>query len=83
MIDFLLIAGPSGVSNPTGNPAPSSQAAQSPLQPHPQYPEANIKRLTDMGFSRDQAIQELASNNGDVDKAAASLFAKSLKLPGQ
>ena len=78
-------AGPSGASsnpstpNPTTNPPPPASNSPAPQQ----FPEASIKRLTDMGFGRDQAMQELQLQNGDVDKAAAALFAKSLKLPGQ
>ena len=36
-----------------------------------------------MGFRREEIITELQQHNGDKQMAAAALFAKNLKLPGQ
>lgn len=47
------------------------------------FPEASIKRIVELGFTRDQAILELQKTHGNVDVAAAALLARSLKLPSQ
>jgi len=36
-----------------------------------------VKKLTDLSFSREAAIRALRATNGDVEKAAALLFAES------
>ena len=45
------------------------------------FPEEKIQQITKMGFSREEAVQELTRCNGDANVAAASLLAKSLKVP--
>lgn len=44
----------------------------------PTFPEASVAQITSMGFTREQAIQELTKANGDVNIALSTLFAKSL-----
>ncbi|XP_077864538.1 protein DDI1 homolog 2-like, partial [Saccoglossus kowalevskii] len=43
--------------------------------------EADIKKLTDMGFSRQNVLEELRLCGGDVNKASVSLLAKTLHGP--
>ncbi|UJR34068.1 hypothetical protein I4U23_021478 [Adineta vaga] len=50
------------------------------LTPSP-FPEQSINELTKKGFTREQAIEELRSTNGDVMKALVALMAKSLSKP--
>lgn len=45
------------------------------------FPEDLIRQITKSGFTREQAIEELRSTNGDPTKALVSLMAKSLALP--
>jgi DNA damage-inducible protein 1 len=45
------------------------------------FPEADITRLTGMGFPRDKVLEELRAANGNVDQALAALFAKSFRVP--
>merc|ERR1719277_659441 len=40
--------------------------------------EADVANMMAMGFSREACVQELRNNNGDVNLAVASIFAKSL-----
>ncbi|XP_033115203.1 protein DDI1 homolog 2-like isoform X2 [Anneissia japonica] len=47
------------------------------------FSDSDIKKITDAGFSREDAIAQLQSNGGDVSLAIAALLAKSLKVPGQ
>lgn len=50
-----------------------------PPSPPPQsFPELSIQSIVSAGFPRNEAISELQKFNGDVNKAMASLFAKSL-----
>ena len=45
------------------------------------FPESDVKKLVDMGYSRDQVLAELRNNNGDVNKAMMALIAKALAMP--
>ena len=45
------------------------------------FPEESIKHITKSGFTREQAIEELKSSNGDATKALVSLMARSLAIP--
>ncbi|XP_071945805.1 protein DDI1 homolog 2-like isoform X2 [Antedon mediterranea] len=47
------------------------------------FSDSDIKKITDAGFSREDAIVELQNNGGDVSLAITALLAKSLKAPGQ
>ena len=70
-----------GQGNALGAP-PKTQAER--FQPQPQsqtqqpatsrYPESNIKLLTDLGVTREVAIQSLDASGGNVDVAASLLF---------
>ncbi|CAF1427636.1 unnamed protein product [Adineta ricciae] len=51
------------------------------LDPPSPFPERLINEITKKGFTREQAIEELKSTNGDVMKALVSLMAKSLGKP--
>ena len=44
------------------------------------FGEGDVRKIVEMGFSRDQVIEELRKFNGDSTQAMASLFAKSLKF---
>lgn len=66
-----------------------SEQSQRPREPPaatataPQtFPESDINKLTNYGFSRDQVVEELTKSNGNVDQATAALVAKSLSGPG-
>jgi tetratricopeptide (TPR) repeat protein len=48
---------------------PEAQAGSRPF-----FTEENILRITDMGFSRDQAMNALDAYDGDVERATAWLF---------
>ena len=52
-----------------------------PATPSHNFPEADVKRLTDFGFPQHQVIAELTKANGDVDQALAALFAQSFTVP--
>lgn len=55
------------------NPESESQKKQSkPLDS--QYPEPHIKQLTDLGFSREEALEALHKTGGNIDYAASLLF---------
>lgn len=60
--------GPSTVTSP--------QASSSSLRRG--ISEADVQRLVKMGLKREDIIKELASNGGDIDKAAAVLLTRSL-----
>ena len=64
-------APPPTSTGPTG-PPPSQSAPPQPQQPN--FPPESIEQLTALGFSRQQAINALASVNGDVEYAAGLLF---------
>ncbi|CAD5122502.1 DgyrCDS10926 [Dimorphilus gyrociliatus] len=49
--------------------------------PQRTFPESDINKITNYGFSRDQVIEELTRNHGNVDQAIATLFARSLAGP--
>ena len=85
---YIIILG-TGTSSgsKSSSPAKSSQpsSAQSsqpkPSTPNSNYPEADVKKLMDYGFSRQQVIEELTKAGGNVDQALAALFAKSFQMP--
>ncbi|XP_076325552.1 protein DDI1 homolog 2-like isoform X4 [Tachypleus tridentatus] len=66
----------SGSSN-QDHPSTSITSAQ----PMNDFPEENIQKLIQLGFSRENVLKALQRFNGDVDQAMAALFAMSLKLP--
>lgn len=45
------------------------------------FPEDSISHITKSGFTREQAIEELTTSNGDATKALISLMTKSLSMP--
>lgn len=57
------------------------ESTGSEQKPPDNVTEDNIQLIIKMGFTREEAIQELRKCNGDVNLAAASLLAKSLKVP--
>lgn len=65
-----LGAVPGGLPSTGTAPRPSAAKANRP-QPHS---ESNIKQLTDLGFSRTEAINALDQTNGDAELAASLLF---------
>uniref|UniRef100_T1ISG3 Ubiquitin-like domain-containing protein n=1 Tax=Strigamia maritima TaxID=126957 RepID=T1ISG3_STRMM len=46
--------------------------------PTTRFPEADVQKIVNMGFSREEVLNELQRFNGDVTQAMAALFAKSL-----
>ena len=69
---------PSQASAPQSHAASSSASALPVDSPAPSFPEADISRLTSLGFSREDCVAALRQVNGSVDLALMSLFAKSL-----
>lgn len=51
-----------------------------PPQATPTFPEASIERIVAAGFTRQEAIDGLQKQNGDVQKTLAMLFAKTMKF---
>lgn len=68
-------AGPSGAGSSAAGAGPSSNAAPA-QQPAPasKFAAADIERLTELGVSKQQAVNALEACNGDVEQAAAILF---------
>lgn len=67
---------PTAPSAPSSAPPPnaSTSAAASTASPPPQLAdEGKVNRLTEMGFSRQDAVAALSSCNGDVERAATIL----------
>lgn len=62
---------------PMKNPSQQQQGGQSLGRPNLGYREEDVKKLTDLSFPREAAIRALRATNGDVEKAAALLFAES------
>ncbi|XP_023243837.1 protein DDI1 homolog 2 isoform X2 [Centruroides vittatus] len=50
-------------------------------QPADNFTDNDVQSLVNLGFPRQQVVEELRNFNGDTTQAMASLFAKSLKLP--
>lgn len=69
--------------NETSQPGPSSdnKTVTPSASVKPDFPEEVIQRLMKNGFSRPEVLRELATANGNADKALAALFAKSFQLP--
>ena len=44
------------------------------------FPDTDVKRIIQNGFTRTEALEALESFNGNTDQALASLFAKALKF---
>ncbi len=63
----------------SGSSSSSSNAATS-VQPGDKFTEKDVQDLMKYNFGREQVIQELRRNDGDVKTATAALFAKSLKF---
>lgn len=59
-------------------PHESSQPSSS--SPQQQFSEEDIHRITTVGFTRQQAIDELRRTQGNVELALGSLLARSLKF---
>jgi DNA damage-inducible protein 1 len=59
-------------SKPTGSTTPT--IANSSSSSSSKYPNEKIKTLTDLGFSREEAIGALDACNGDAEAAANMLF---------
>lgn len=64
-------AGPS-IARP--NPAPASNPPPAPQGQASAIPEQSIKQITDMGFSREEALMALQQTNGNVEYALGLLF---------
>ncbi|CAF5196546.1 unnamed protein product [Rotaria magnacalcarata] len=59
--------------------AQSVTTAASSLTPS-SFPEKDIREITKKGFTRERAIEELKSTDGDVTKALVTLITKSLTI---
>ena len=64
---------------PISNPKPqgSTVSQPKPQQQHQGFSEDSIKTLTNLGFSRDQAVQALKACSGNTEMAASLLFQSS------
>ena len=60
-------------ATPGGSSTSSTPRGNSGTSP---FPEFSIRQITDNGFSREQAVEELRNSGGNVDEALASLLAK-------
>ncbi|KAJ2907397.1 putative dna damage-inducible protein 1 protein [Zalerion maritima] len=82
-------AGPSNASQPGPASVPATASAPTPTtsrgapsqppQPQaaasaPSFPESDIKTLTDLGFTREQAMSALQATDGNLDYAAGLLL---------
>lgn len=74
------MGGPSALQAGSSASATVANTNTQNLLPSDKFSEGDIKELTAMGFSREQAIFELRRFNGDKTQATAALFAKSLKF---
>lgn len=77
----LIGAGKSSANASSSPPNPESSQQKPSTAPASTFPEADIKKLMEYGFSRNQAEEELTRARGNVDQALAALFAKSFKMP--
>lgn len=59
------------------SPSQPTNSGPGPSDSIQQVSEASVQTLMGMGFNRDDAVQELARQGGDMNKAAGVLFAKS------
>lgn len=81
-------ASPSNLPPSSNQTASTSSATDEHLPPNPnlsvtpgdRFKEEDVQKIVTMGFTRDQAIEELRRFNGDSNQAIAALFAKSLKF---
>ncbi|XP_063965953.1 protein DDI1 homolog 2-like isoform X2 [Lytechinus pictus] len=67
-----------------GSPATSnssSSSSSSAAAASRMFPEADVKKLVDMGYPRDLVLAELRKTGGNVNKAMMALFAKSVSVP--
>ena len=78
----MISASTSGSSRPqtaTVSPMPAKDPKTN-LMPTDNFTEKEISDLLKLGFPRVNVIAELRAASGDVTKATAALFAKSLKF---
>lgn len=64
----------------TAPPVASTTTQQPPTSQSPSFDNETVKRLQDLGFSRDEAIRALTVCHGNVDQAAAMLTAQKYGL---
>lgn len=60
--------------------AADSKRLKTDVQAEDKFTEENVQTLIKYGFPREKCLEELRNNNGDLTKATAALFAKSLKF---
>ena len=74
------LLGSSRLSGGGGGRHSPPHAAAPPMEPPapPAAPAADVQRLVEMGFTREQAAGALRAAEGDVQRAAASLLAKAI-----
>ncbi|CCH58656.1 hypothetical protein TBLA_0A08670 [Henningerozyma blattae CBS 6284] len=53
---------------------PAQTTSTTPVQPKEKYPEATIKQLMDLGFSKMEVVHALDMTNGNAEMAASLLF---------
>lgn len=57
-----------------------SKRMKTDIKAEDKFTEENVQALIKYGFPREKCLEELRNNDGDVTKATAALFAKSLKF---
>ncbi|XP_076066994.1 DNA damage inducible 1 homolog rngo isoform X7 [Oratosquilla oratoria] len=60
--------------------ASSDVVMAAPPPPKPNFSESDIQEIVNIGFTRQEAIDELRQQNGNKTQAIAALFARSFKM---
>ena len=73
--------GVAGASGAQGGASTSASSGPISGSNGNEFPEDVVQRLVQMGFSRDDVIQQLRQSGGNANLAATILLAKSIKPP--